>query len=356
MSMISAMACSGGFGIRVLPPGCKHYFLHTQVRGHRTWKRIGDADAVTLTRARDRARSILAAQRNGGDDIAAQPDETLFETVADEVFRRYARNWKPRTLKVNLGYFKNQILPWFRGRPIADITAEDVRQWFASLHATPVAADRSAPVLSVIMRQAEGYGYRPEGSNPCAGIRRYRRQGRERFLTADEMRRLGEVLDRHQLLDPSKTAVVRLLLLTGCRKSEILTLEWSDYREGNLYLRDSKTGPRTVWLSSHTRKVLDALTRNGPWVFPGSRTNRPMHDIPRFWQRVRKEAAIEDVRLHDLRHTYASVALAHGETVLTIGRLLGHNDPVTTLKYTHLADAAARNAVETVSAVLEGRS
>ena len=158
-----------GFGTRVLPPGCKHYFLHTQVRGHRTWKRIGDADAVTLTRARDRAGSILAAQRNGGDDIAAQPDETLFETVADEVFRRYARNWKPRTLKVNLGYFKNQVLPWFRGRQIAGITAEDVRQWFASLHATPVAADRSAPVLSVIMRQAEGYGYRPEGSNPCAG-------------------------------------------------------------------------------------------------------------------------------------------------------------------------------------------
>ena len=164
-----------GFGVRVLPSGHKHYFLHTQVRGRRTWKRIGDADAVTLTRARDRARSILAAQRNGDDGIAASPDETLFETVADEVFRRYSRNWKPRTLKVNLGYYRNQILPWFKGRPIAGITADDVRRWFASLHATPASADRSAPVLSVIMRQAEGYGCRPEGSNPCAGIRRYRR-------------------------------------------------------------------------------------------------------------------------------------------------------------------------------------
>ena len=345
-----------GFGVRVLPSGHKHYFLHTQVRGRRTWKRISDTDAMTLTRARDRAKSILAAQRNGDDGIVASPDETLFEIVADEVFRRYSRNWKPRTLKVNLGYYRNQILPWFRGHPIAGITAEDVRRWFASLHATPVSADRSAPVLSVIMRQAEGYGYRPEGGNPCAGIKRYRRQGRERFLTADEMRRLGKVLDRHQLLDPLKTAAVRLLLLTGCRKSEILTLKWSDYRECNLYLRDSKTGPRTVWLSSHARKVLDALPRKGPWVFPGSRTDRPVHDILYFWHRVRKEAAIVDVRLHDLRHTYASAALAHGETVLTIGRLLGHNDPATTLKYTHLADAAVRNAVEAVSTVLEGRS
>ncbi len=170
------------------------------------------------------------------------------------------------------------------------------------------------------------------------------------------MRRLGEVLDRHQLLDPSKTAAVRLLLLTGCRKSEILTLKWSDYREGNLYLRDSKTGPRTVWLSSHARKVLDALPRKGLWVFPGSRTDRPVHDILYFWHRVRTEAAIGDVRLHDLRHSYASAALAHGETVLTIGRLLGHNDPATTLKYAHLADAAVRNAIEAVSTILEGRS
>ena len=99
----------------MLPSGHKHYFLHTQVRGRRTWKRIGDVDAVTLTVARHRARSILAAQRNGDDGIAASPDETLFETVAEEVFRRYSRNWKPRTLKVNLGYYRNQILPWFRG-------------------------------------------------------------------------------------------------------------------------------------------------------------------------------------------------------------------------------------------------
>lgn len=146
---------------------------------------------------------------------------------------------------------------------VADISRTDIRRWFASLHATPVAADRSAPVLSVILRQAEVYGYRPEGSNPCRGIKRYRRRGRERFLTADEMRRLGRVLDRRHKSHPLHSSLVRLILLTGCRKSEILTLRWSEYREGKLHLSGAKTGPRTVWLSTASRQVLDCLPRSG---------------------------------------------------------------------------------------------
>ena len=137
----------------------------------------------TADEARDRARALLAAIRNGNDDEAAAPSAIPFETVADEVFRRYARNWKPSTLRVNRNDYRNHILPWFQGRPIAEISAHVVRRWFASLHNTPVSADRSAPILSVILRQAEVYGYRSEGTNPCAGIRRYRRQGRQSFLS-----------------------------------------------------------------------------------------------------------------------------------------------------------------------------
>ena len=257
---------------------------------------------------------------------------------------------------VNLSYYRNQILPWFKGRAIVDITRPDIQKWFASLHATPVAADRSAPVLSVILRQAEVYGYRPEGSNPCTGIKRYRRRGRERFLTADEIRRLSQVIDRHRDSHPLQASIVRLLLLTGCRKSEILTLRWSDYREGDLHLADSKTGPRTVWLSSAARRILDGLPVTGRWMFPSARRNSHLSQdsLGRFWQRIRVEAGIEDVRCHDLRHTYASVALAHGETILTIGRLLGHNDPATTLKYTHLADATVHEAAEALAPILGG--
>ncbi len=349
-----------GFGVRVLPSGRKRYFLHSQVDGKRVWQSIGDARAMSLECARERVTSLLGSRLKSDGTSPSDTASILFDDVADEVFRRYRRHWKPRTLAVNLSYYRNQILPWFRGRAIGDITRRDVRRWFGSLRATPVAADRSAPVLSVILRQAEVYGYRPEGSNPCMGIKRYRRRNRERFLDEDEIRRLSRVLDKRHAKQPLLVSIVRILLLTGCRKSEILTLKWPDYREGKLYLRDSKTGPRTVWLSSPARRILDGLPRRSPWVFPSLRGNRNRHlsndTFYRFWSDVRAEASVTDVRCHDLRHTYATVALAHGETVLTIGRLLGHNDPATTLKYTHLADASVHEAAEALVPVLGGRA
>ena len=152
--------------------------------------------------------------------------------------------------------------------------------------------------------------------------------------------------------------VIRLLILTGCRRGEILTLKWSDYREGHLFLRDSKTGPRTVWLSSPARRLLDGLPRRGAWIFPARRKGRYLSEVTlkHCWWKLRAEAGIDDVRLHDLRHTYASVALRSGETVPTIARLLGHNDPATTLKYTHLNHEAVREAVAAIAPILAGRA
>ena len=344
-----------GFGLRVLPSGDKRFFVHSQHRGERVWKIIGDGAAMDVREARSRAVTILAAIRLG-EGPPRDPAETLFEAVAGATFERRSRVWKAGTLAVNRAYLRSQILPHFAGRQVADIDSRDVANWFASLRATPVAADRSMPVLSVIMREAEAMGLRPEGSNPCKGIRRYRRKGRERFLSDDEIRRLSAALTAHEGRHPEQVAVVRLLLLTGCRKGEILTLRWSDYREGRLFLRDSKTGPRTVWLSEPARKILDALDRKGRWVFPACRPTGPHGDgwLNRFWWKLRAEAELRDVRLHDLRHTHASIALREGETVLAIGRLLGHASPETTLKYTHLSDAMTMEAAEIVGAVLEG--
>ena len=345
-----------GFGVRVLPSGRKRFFLHTQNDGRRIWKIVGDADTLRLDEARHRARALRAAIRRSGDRPPSESEETRFETVAEEVFYSYGRHWKPLTRKVNRGYLRNQILPWFRGRQIADITRDDVERWFASLHATPVAADRSAPVLSVILREAEVYGYRPEGTNPCAGLRRYRRKGRERFLSEPELRRLALALERHETCRPALVALVRLLLLTGCRKSEIATLAWSSYREGHLFLPDSKTGPRTVWLSSPARAVLERLPREGRWVFCSEKTGRrlPIPTLEAFWGKVRAEAGLDDVRLHDLRHTYASIAIGRGETVVTTGRLLGHGNPETTLKYAHLSEDSVRRAAAALGDVLGG--
>ena len=347
-----------GFGVRVRSSGIKRYFVQSQHEGTRTWRIIGNAAAMTLEEARCHARPVLASLHDGEEIIAATDEETRFEVVAEKLFEVCERHWKAGTRKVNRYYLKNQLLPWFQNMQIAGITERDVKQWHASLHATPFAADRAAPVLSVILRQAEVYGYRPEGSNPCVGIRRYRRRGRERFLSPEEMQRLGAVLSRHENTRPLEIATIRLLLLTGCRRNEILTLKWPDYREGHLYLRDSKTGPRTVWLSSPARGILDGLPRRGAWIFPARRKRSHFGPtmLDPFWWKVRGEAGLSDVRLHDLRHSYASVAILNGATVPTIARLLGHNDTATTLKYTHLNHTAVRAAVETIAPILAGEA
>ena len=337
-----------GFGLRVLSSGRKRFFVHCQHDGERVWKIVGDAAEIGVAEARSRAARIFAAIRRG-DPAPSRPEETLFEHIVDAVLERHERVWKPGTIKVNRNCLRNQILPHFAGRPIADIDAREVRNWFAALHATPVSADRSMPVLSVIMREAEAMGLRPEGSNPCKGIRRYRRKGRARFLSDDEIRTLSERLSAHAARHLREVAIIRLLLLTGCRKNEIVTLRWSDYRDGHLFVRDSKSGPRTVWLSRPARNILDSLPRTGRWVFAAARGNRPVTAAPleRFWDTLRAETSLRDVRLHDLRHTHASIALRRGETVLAIARLLGHRSPETTLGYTHVADAMAVDATPT---------
>ena len=343
-----------GYGIRVMPSGAKSYFIHSQHQSRRVWKIVGNAADMTEAEARARARSMLAALRDGRDADAEVPGEALFETVAEEVFVRYGRRWKPQTLSVNRVYLRRQILPFFEGRSIGAITHQDVQAWFRSLHATPAAANRSAPVLSVIMQQAEAWGHRPENSNPCKGVRRYHQARSERFLSPEEYRRLAEVLERHEAERPLHGAAVRLLLLTGCRKSEILTLEWRFYREGRLYLPDTKTGPRTVWLCVTARDVLDRLPRSPRWIFPAGGQRAPWMWLERFWRQVRSEAGLEDVRLHDTRHSYASMALLSGETIRTVGRLLGHEKASTTLKYAHLSDTTVRNAVDALAPVLSG--
>ena len=196
-----------GFGLRVLPSGRKRFYVHCQHRGERVWKILGDAAAMDVREARSRAVEFIAAIRLG-EELPREPEETLFEAVAEAAVQRHQRVWKPGTLAVNRCYLRNQLLPHFAGRQIADISRKDVANWFASLRATPVAADRSMSVLSVIMREAEAMGLRPQRSNPCLGFRRYRRKGRERFLSDDEIRRLSARLTAHEGRNPEQVAIV----------------------------------------------------------------------------------------------------------------------------------------------------
>lgn len=211
-----------GFGVRILPSGAGRFFIHIHHRGRRVWKIVGDASAINVDEARAQAASLLASIRYDAD-APASPDATRFEAVAETVFRRYARVWKPQTRYVNRNYLHRQILPRFAKMRVADITRSDVLRWFAARRATPVAADRSLPILSIILTEAECLGYRPEGSNPCWGIRRYRRRGRERFLSDAEIGRLAAALSAHGIaLGPSETGETHVSLglgLAACQKA-----------------------------------------------------------------------------------------------------------------------------------------
>ena len=249
----------------------------------------------------------------------------------------------------------NQLLPVF-GAVLPDrIYRADVIRWFEGYSATaPGGANSALLVFRQIMNHAISRGHIE--TNPTRGLKRNPRPKLTRFLSREEIGRLHEVLDGDESRRPScksQADIIRLLLLTGCRTGEILKLRWREVDGDTLELEDSKTGPRQVLLSPEACAIIERQPREGShWVFPSPvNPARARFDLS-LWKKVRKLAGIEDVRLHDLRHSYASIALMHGETVLIIGRLLGHDHPGTTLKYTNFADAAAREAIDAVSSVL----
>ena len=340
-----------GLCLRVAPSGRKTFEVNVMRKGARHKETIGDAAGMSPKEARveyDRRLGEIAAL----DDIG--PD-TLFETMAKLAMNRKSRLWKPGTMRVNRSYFENHVLPHFRGRTISSINTIDVEAWFARLRSTPSTANRCANLLSVIMREAEAMGARPEGSNPVRGLRHYRLPKKGRVVTPEEMARLGAALETLKATDPLRAAMIRLICLTGCRRSEIQTLRWREYRNGHLYLEDSKTGPKTVFLSSHARAVLDGIkTPKSGLVFPAQRKSSKAISIGTFWSIFRRIPGLDDVRLHDLRHTYATTAIQLGENLTVIGTLLGHRNANTTLGYTHLDDEMMLEAVEVVGKAVSG--
>ena len=187
------------------------------VRGRRRYATIGSADAMTIPEARREARRLIAsyiapAKTDNGPRTPGHP----MDAFAEEFVERYARHWKPSTLESSAYMVRNHILPAFGHLTVDAITVEHVRDWFASLADKPGSANRAMSTLSVMMRMAELWGYRPHNSNPCKNTRRYKTQARERFLTAEEMARLNTVLTRDEFWCPHIVAIVRLLMLTGC--------------------------------------------------------------------------------------------------------------------------------------------
>ena len=242
------------------------------------------------------------------------------------------------------------LVPFFGAKRVAEIARADVRRWFDSLSGTPGNANRTLPVLSVMMRQAELWDLRPQGSNPCRNMRRYRTTPRERFLSLDELKRLGFVLDHAD--DKQAAAAIRLLLFTGARLSEITGLRWDWMRSTRAVLPDSKTGPKAIQLPPPARAVLNGLLREGRFVFPNKRGDGPMTDLGLRWQKLRGLVGLDGVRIHDCRHTLASHAVMNGLDLYTVGRLLGHADTASTERYAHLADEHVGEVAGCISGIV----
>ncbi len=334
------------FGFTVTADDTRTYFVRVVRKLGAANTALGRTTELTAAEAREKAvAEIEAAQveRKAGP---------LMRDFADEFVRRRAHRWKPSTRKSNLHLLRRYILPPLGGLRVAELTRADVRRWFDSLSRTPGVANRALPVLSVMMTAAELWDIRPQGSNPCRNMRRYRTAPRERFLSAGELKRLGFVLDHAE--DRQAAAAIRLLLFTGARSSEIAGLKWDWIRETRAVLPDSKTGPKTIQLPAPARAVVASLPRDGEFVFSNRKGNGPMSDLAKRWLKLRALAGLEDVRIHDCRHSYASHAVMGGLDLYTVGRLLGHADTGSTERYAHLADDHFREAAGRISGIVGG--
>jgi integrase len=284
--------------------------------------------------------------------------------VADLV-ERYCRDYAPRkkTGERDRKLLEKHILPRWGARPAASVTRSDVERLHTSMRETPIGSNRLLALLSTMMRLAEHWEMRPEGSNPCRGVQHYAENRRDRFLSSAELARLGKVLrqvEAEQRVAHSAVPAIKLLLFTGMRRGEALQLRWEDLdlETSSLRLRDSKTGPRRVRLNAPARALLAGLPQESPWVFPKDNDkSRPVR-INGPWAKIRKRAGLEGVTVHDLRHAHASMAVNSGVSLPLIAKLLGHSTVTMAERYAHLADdplqEASERTGERLAASLEG--
>ena len=348
-----------GFGLRIHPSGRKVWIVQARIEGRSRRIVIGRHGEIELAGARRRARDMLARIRAGGnpaDDIKREKETPTLRGFADEYLRRCEPHWKPsgrRTMRI---YLKARILPAFGRMPLDRIGPEDVAAWFdAASKDRPGAANRAFEILRAMMFRAEEWGLRERGTNPCLGIAKNPRNNVARFLDADELARLGRALDARETRWPEAVAAIRLLALTGCRRSEVLNLRWRDIGEDAINLADSKTGPRAVPLGEAARALIESLPgANDPdtFLFPRHAEGRGVWVLTNCWRTACADAKLGRLRLHDLRHTAASQAVMAGENLPLVGKLLGHRRHRTTAGYAHLDDAHLVETAEKVGSTI----
>ena len=352
------------FGIHHYASGRHVYFVQTRMGGRMRTVTIGAASVVTRHQATMVARRVTAHALVGNDPATAREQARSAPSMDDflaEYWEKCAPVWKASTYVTQTYYRRTYLDGAFADAFVDSLSEAEVTKWFVAVtdRAGPGGANRVLTILQAALNKAESWGYRTEHSNPCRAVRANKRRKCERFLSEPELERLGIALAEARAsqdeMIPVMAAAITLLLLTGCRVGEVLGLQWSDISGNRIKLRDSKTGPRTVWLGDEARAVIEGLPRHPkiPWLFWNWRYRRPIHSVHHMWYGIRATANLPGVRLHDLRHTFASHAAMRAETLPMIGRLLGHASIKSTARYAHLDDRHTFEAAERIGAVIE---
>ena len=318
--------------------------------------------SLTVDEARREAKIIVGDVERRHDPQAERMRRREIPTLADVAQRFIAQHvrpkLKPRTAAEYERLLVKRILPALGSSRIDTLAEREIGKWHSGLSATPREANHAAAVLSRLMTFAEQQGERPKRSNPVRGLERFRERSRERYLTGAEFERLGAVLTtaEAQGFNPFAIAAIRLLIFTGARRGEVLELRWEfvDIERGALFLPDSKTGRKTIHLNMPAARVLQDIPRlqGNPFVVCGAKPGDHLKDLIAPWHELRERAGLADVRLHDLRHSFASVAASNGVPLAVLGRLVGHQTLRTTERYAHIFGGSMRAANDEIGETL----
>jgi integrase len=348
-----------GFGCRITPNGVRTYVLKYS-RGNRArWVTIGRHGDVTPDEARVEAiklRGVIAKGADPAAEHAALRAVPLLSAFAQRYLAEHAAlKKKPRSKAEDERILEKHVTPALGNLRVSDVSHADVQRLHHAMRKTPTLANRCLALISTMMNLVERWGLRPIGSNPARYVEKYPERKRERLLSAEELSRLGKTLRDTAAAgaNPSVIAAIRLLIFTGCRLREILTLRWDqvDLHARCLRLPESKTGAKVVYLGAPALELLSAMPRvpGNPFVLPGLKPGRHYVGIEKAWAALRAKANVPDLRIHDLRHAFASAGAAGGESLIVIGRLLGHASPTMTARYAHLAPDPAQAAADRIA-------
>ncbi len=344
-----------GFGVIVLPSGRRTYCIQYRNQ-HRVLKRlkIGVHGQVTTEEARALARKHLASITHGEDPAQNKKQiQELFgmQDLARDYIERHAQKKREKSLKEDNKLLKNIIMPSLGSLKVANVSRRDVEGLHLRLKDTPYQANRVVALLSKMFALAVSWGWRLD--NPAQGIEKYQEEKRDRWLNDEELQRLWSVLDKHS--DNLTSYVFKFLLLTGARKGEALQATWDQFDlEKGLWTKPSHLTKQKkkehLPLSDKALLLLETLKKRNveasPYLFPGRKAGEPLKEVKKFWSTVLKEAKLENVRIHDLRHTHASHLVSSGLSLSIVGKLLGHTQASTTQRYAHLADEPLRKATD----------